>query len=144
MAFPFRRYAILSCVALGIFAAVMVYRQRTKIPDEEAVRMRAQAYWQAQKHEDIDKLYNFISPASKQVLSKIAFIRRFGGRIKYLSTAIKAIHCIDAKKASNGIATCQVKLYVRFQTGQKAVGIGGTMLNETWVKEDGQWWIAGH
>ncbi len=111
-----------------------------KIPPEESVKQRAMARWAIRVTGKIDGLYEYLSPSQRQVLGRVAYERTFGGAVKYLGAEVKSVSCEGEK--SNDYAVCHVKIYIKFETRGANTTKAGTLLEETWIKEDNQWWLA--
>ncbi|PIE45852.1 MAG: hypothetical protein CSA45_01460 [Gammaproteobacteria bacterium] len=108
-----------------------------KIPPEEAVKQRVLTRWDIRKAGKIEGLYEFLSPAQRQALSRIAYERTFGDRVEYINIKINAINC-PGEKPTN----CEVKLLVTAKLKGKGLPAADNQVIETWVLEDGQWWLV--
>ncbi len=111
-----------------------------KISPEEMVKQRAAARWAIRASGKIDGLYEYLSPSQRQVVGRIAYERTFGGAVKYLGAEIKSVNCEGEKPDDYEI--CHAKIYVKFETRGANTTKAGTLLEETWVKEDNQWWLV--
>ncbi|PID65915.1 MAG: hypothetical protein CR977_00190 [Gammaproteobacteria bacterium] len=108
-----------------------------KIPPEETVKQRALARWEIRKAGKIEGLYEFLSPAQRQVLSRSAYERAFGDRVEYLNVKVNEINC-PGEKPTN----CEVKLLVTAKLRGKGFPSADNQVIETWVLEDDQWWLV--
>ncbi len=108
-----------------------------KIPPEEAVKQRVLARWDIRKAGKVEGLYDYLSPAIKQTVSRYNYEGRFGTNITYTHVKITDISCnkTDDKPAD----VCQVKVYVSTKTKDF---ISGSPLKETWILEGDQWWLV--
>lgn len=127
----------LAVVALGAVAGCatptssMVSSGMSEADKAETVRKRAAARWEALIKGDIDSAYAFLSPASRQLVSKeqvAAPVRRF----KYREAAVQKVTC-EAE-------ACKVAVLLTYDH-PKMPGMVAP-LTETWVIENGQAWYV--
>lgn len=103
-------------------------------PDEEVVRERAQARWDARLAGDVETAYSYASPAYRAAFDAKAFGERFGmGVAQWKSAAVKSVSC-------NG-DVCDVEVHISYATTLMKGRLIESDLNERWVREEGQWWI---
>ena len=99
---------------------------------ESQVSARAEARWRAMAAKDLDKAYEFLSPGSKTAFS----LARFKGSIRLLDW-----RPAKARSASCEADKCSVKLEVTF-FDRRLGGKATTVLEETWIKDAGNWWFV--
>lgn len=99
---------------------------------ESQVSARAEARWQAMAAKDLDKAYEFLSPGSKAAFP----LALFKARIRPLDW-----RPAKARSASCEADKCSVKLEVTF-FDRRLGGEVTTVLEETWIKDVGNWWFV--
>jgi hypothetical protein len=102
-----------------------------------AVKERSNARWEALIRGDKDAAYTYLSPGSREMMTLEQYRGR-GQAINYTAVHIEKVDC--------GAETCQVGLMLTYDylpaTGTtRAKGVT-TYLEETWVLEKGQVWLA--
>lgn len=107
------------------------------LPPEEAVTQRVLDRWDIRIKGETVGLYDFLSPARRQILTEKNYLNTLGSMVKYNEATVKSVQCGD--ETENPPSVCQVTVHVLFTYGQHNLS-GGTLLDETWVKEDNQWW----
>ena len=104
-----------------------------KTPEEE-VRARATGRWNALIAKDRERAYQYLAPTVRANLSFERFREAHG------DTLAKAVRVREIECES---ATCTVR--VALDAESFIPGTRGTMLTtvhqETWVRQDGQWWF---
>ncbi len=106
-------------------------------PPEEIVKQRALERWAIREQGKVDGLYEFLSPAKRQTVTKSTYETQLDSGIKYFDVEVRGVVC----EQDNSV--CQVTLYVGFEmANQYGKNKAGTVLEEKWVKEDKQWWFA--
>jgi len=104
-------------------------------PPEESVRQRAQARWAALIAGDWDKAYSFMAPSYRSLVEQKRFASQFGGGVVWESVEIAAVSCKDDQ------CTARVKIVFRPVLAARSREPASTYFDETWVREDGQWWM---
>lgn len=108
-------------------------------PAEEIVSERALARWEARKSGNNEALYDYLSPAKRQIVEKKTYTRQFGNAITYTDIKLGEVTCDTSEEAVTKI--CTVNLDIYYTTNDKQPVTGGTSLIETWLYEADQWWI---
>ena len=98
---------------------------------DDAVKARAQARWDALVKGDIDKAYAFLSPGSRAVLDLEAY-RESIKRGFWRSATVQGVQCSSAD-------TCDVTAEIEYQYRGNRVK---TPLQETWVRQESDWWYV--
>ena len=139
MTLPFSLSAALRRRAVGAAALALVLglgacaTTGPQTPEDE-VRARATARWNALIAKDRERAYQYLAPTVRANLS----FERF--REAHDDTLAKAVRVREIECES---ATCTVR--VALDAESFIPGTRGTMLTtvhqETWVRQDGQWWF---
>jgi len=103
---------------------------------EEAVAQRANTRWQALVKGDMDAAYKFSSPGFRAVIDVTGFKGRTGIAGKWLDAQVHKVDCDLPTR-------CRVVLRLEFITliPGKSRAKMDTSIDETWLLEEGQWWI---
>ena len=139
MTLPFSLSAALRRRAVGAAALALVLglgacaTTGPQTPEDE-VRARATGRWNALIAKDRERAYQYLAPTVRANLS----FERF--RVAHGDTLAKAVRVREIECES---ATCTVR--VALDAESFIPGTRGTMLTtvhqETWVRQDGQWWF---
>jgi hypothetical protein len=98
---------------------------------EEIVQARAQQKWDAMVKGDIESAYKLMSPGSRAVLSLEAY--RGSLRVGFWKAAkAQRVTCASAESC-----TAEVEIEYEFRGARMK-----TVLPETWVKQDADWWFV--
>src|SRR5690606_287943 len=102
---------------------------------EEIVAKRAQAYWDARIDGDAKAAYKFTSPSYRAQVDEQKFVLSHS-KTYALAAKVKSVKCeaevcesgtiLQVKPPLMGVNTSTIDLYYA----------------ETWVQEDGQWWVS--
>lgn len=120
-----------------LLAALVGACSSAKTP-EELVQARATQRWNHLLANEFEKAYTFLPPSSRAVVSEQAFINSFArdGSVKWQSANFTSVECPDEER-------CLARF--RVETKINMPGFKGqvveTTVEETWLKEDGQWWF---
>lgn len=98
--------------------------------DEEVIAELAQARWNAVIAGDLDKAYEYISPAGRSVVT----LQGFKNSMK--PGFHKGARVVGVKCGSPELCDVQLEIEYEFQ-GRRSK----TPLPERWVKQDGRWWF---
>jgi hypothetical protein len=122
--------ALLACLTLAACASL------SKQPPAEQVRQRATERWQALVTGDFSRAYGYNSPAFRAVVNPAGYRNRFGGALTWLGAEVIEVNCPEVSK-------CVAKLRIDFKPllGRKSNDKMSTHVDETWLLEDGQWWM---
>ncbi len=102
-------------------------------PDAQ-VQARATERWQALRAGQFEQAYAYNTAAFKTMISADAYRSRFGSAVKWLDSAVTAVNCPAPDK-------CQVKLRIDFEPVQTPGGRVSHHTEETWLLEEGQWYV---
>jgi hypothetical protein len=103
---------------------------------EETVRQRAQARWDALLAGKFDQAYQFLSPASRAVLSPERYRGSFGGAAAWKAVRVESVSCTQPDRC---IASIKVTYEPNLRRGR--LGTIDTSVEETWLLDAGQWWL---
>lgn len=103
---------------------------------EMQVRQRATERWQALVAGEFTRAYGYNTPSYRAVISADEFRNRNGGAVKREGSEVVAVKCPEATRC---LATIRIDFRPLFggRFGDKI----NTHIDETWLLEDGQWWV---
>jgi len=103
---------------------------------EAQVRQRASERWQALVAGEFTRAYSYSTPSYRAVVSADEFRNRNGGAVKREGSEVVAVKCPETTRC---IATIRIDFRPLFggRFGDKI----NTHIDETWLLEDGQWWV---
>ena len=106
---------------------------------EDQVQARAQARWDALMKGDFKQGYEYSSPSYRGVTSYEDYRAKFGSGLKWKSALVAGATCEPEQ--------CKVKIRIEADVPLMLPGARGRVqqvtsyYDETWVREDGKWWI---
>lgn len=103
---------------------------------EEIVQARANARWAAMLKGDTATAYEYLAPGMRALITKEAYAARFGGAVRWVGAEATRARCPEATKC---LATVRIDTKA-FLSRMKNVTVP-TYYEETWVLQDGQWWL---
>ena len=106
--------------------------------DVDILKERAQARWEALIKKDWDVAYQYELPAYRQTHDVSQFRAKFGSKVHWQHIEAKSAAIAQENK------TADVKLNLAYQL-LLADGVpmeNDIEINERWVKQEGEWWIA--
>lgn len=130
---PARR--LLSLAAIATTALVTGCAAVAPLAPEQAVQQRAQQYWQARIAQQPAKAYAFTTPSYRQLRSPEQFARQVGNVATVKDASVYNVRCEEER------CTARMELKVHAIVAQVDAGLVSMYVDETWVKEAGQWWI---
>jgi hypothetical protein len=133
---PLRRRVAGGAVLLGLLSLLSACAGLAPATPEDAVRARAQARWKAVLAGDLQQAYQFLSPASREVISFDVFRARFGGMATWKSAEVFKIACEQADRC-----TASTKVTYQPVLRRGSIGTVETSVDEVWLLEAGQWWL---
>jgi len=124
--------AISLCAAMTLSACASLGGNDPEI----LVRQRAAERWQALVAGEFTRAYGFSTPSYRAVVSADEFRNRNGGAVKREGSEVVAVKCPETTRC---IATIRIDFRPLFggRFGDKI----NTHIDETWLLEDGQWWV---
>lgn len=121
----------LAAVALMAGCAAM----GSKSP-EDAVKARAGARWAALLKLDMREAYSYLAPGYREVHNEEAYRMRRGSAVKWTGAEVVDVRCPEATKC-----IAKVRIEAKPFMGRKFGDTIATHAEETWLLEDGQWWL---
>src|SRR5258708_32434318 len=100
-------------------------------PDEEVVKERSQARWDAMVKGDFRAGYQFVSPAGESVYGEEQYEARYKRGFWTASNAEK-VECTTRE-------LCEVDVRIAYKL---SAGEMKAPVREKWVKQDSQWWFV--
>jgi len=97
---------------------------------------RANARWQALVASQFDLAYSYNTPGFRALVTPETYRGRIGSAVKWVSAEVSKVNCPQADKCD-----VQIKLNYKPILGGRAGDTYATYLDESWLLEDGQWWI---
>jgi hypothetical protein len=123
---------LLAGIALFLLASCALFPDRR--PPELIVAERIQARWDALLAKRFADAYVFATPAFRGFISAERYAGRFRGPVQWVAVEVTEVVC---KEPDN----CKAKVNLTYRlTAPRALGPFTTSIDETWLKEDGQWW----
>lgn len=84
---------------------------------------------------DFAQAYTFAAPSFRAIVPANAYQNRFGSAVIWLGAEVVRVECPEAEK-------CNARLRLDFRSVPGRAGEKTSAhIDETWIKEDGQWWI---
>lgn len=105
--------------------------QKVALTAEQKVMARVQARWDILLTKDLDKAYEFLSPATRVTLSKDVYKLRINPAYWRGATA---------KSATCKEEVCDVKVELKIMVLAKLPV--DQMIEEKWILDQGQWWFV--
>lgn len=102
---------------------------------EDTVRARAQERWQFMLKSDFAKAYEYTPPAYRAIHPAQSYYSSRGTAAQWKAATVLDVQCPEEDKC-----TAKVRLDTIVSGVPKALREVSTVLDETWLREDGQWW----
>ena len=102
---------------------------------EEEVRQRAQARWNALMEGDWAQAYRYMAPSYRALVEQKRYANQFGGGAAWLAAEPVKVACAEDR------CTVEMKVTFRPVIGARTSAPATTHFDETWIREDGQWWM---
>ena len=128
-----RRLSLITLVAAGSLLSACASFQ-TK--PEDAVTQRANARWQALLKGDMAKAYTYSTPGFRAVVDIEGFKGRTGIAGRWLGAQVTSVSC-DTPERCKAIIKLEFSTLIPGFSKDRMI----THIDETWLLEDGQWWI---
>lgn len=103
---------------------------------EDAVKARASARWAALLKPDMGAAYSYMAPGYRKVHDEEAYRMRRGSAVKWTGAEVVDVRCPEATKC-----IAKVRIEAKPFLGGKFGDTIATHAEETWLLEDGQWWL---
>lgn len=128
-----RRLGLMALMSAGALLAACASLQ-TK--PEDAVTERANARWQALVKGDMAKAYAYSTPGFRAVVNLEGFKARTGIAGRWHAAQVVKVTC-DTPERCKAIIKLEFSTLIPGFSRDKMA----THIDETWLLEDGQWWI---
>ena len=123
---------LLSLLGVAVLAVGCATAPATQ---EDAVRARADERWQALIKSDFARAYEYTTPAYKAIHPAGQYFSARGTAAQWKSATVLNVECPEIDKC-----VAKVRLVAVLSGVPQAVREVSTVLDETWLREDGQWW----
>lgn len=100
--------------------------------DEDLVKERAQARYDALIKGDIKKAWEFTAPTYRQRISADGYRAVMGGVGNWTKAEVSSVNCEEDRCEVNGLITYNVPRMKMENT---------IPLTDVWIKTDGKWWV---
>ena len=137
MAFMFQP-VFTSLTAVALAAVALAGCATFATTPEAAVRARAQQNWNARIAGELDKTYAFTTPSYRGATSLDKYKKGFGGAVQLTSAEVATVECESADKC---VSNTKVAAKPLLTLGRRELPPIVTYIDETWLREDGQWWL---
>ena len=137
MAFVFRSVFTRYTATLMAAAALAGCATFATTP-EAVVRARATAQWKARIAGDLDAIYRLTTPSYRGATSLEKYKKGFGGAVQIKSAEVAGVLCENADKC---VVNTKVEAIPLLMLGRRALPPIVTYIDETWLREEGQWWL---
>ena len=103
---------------------------------EQSVQERSAARWKALIAGDLRAAYGYMLPSYRAVRSYEHYTGSIGGAAQWLGAEVVRVQCESGEKC-----TARVKIDAKPIAPTPYRGTISTGVDETWLLEDGQWWL---
>lgn len=103
---------------------------------QQIVRQRATERWKALMAGEFTRAYGYTTPGFRAIVSVDRYRNRFGSAGSWVGSEVISVDCPEKIK-------CNVRLRIDFTPvmARKSADKITTHIDETWLLEDGQWWL---
>lgn len=128
-----RAHGLLAVATLALTACASMQ----SAPPTEQLRQRVTDRWQALMAYDYAKAYTFATPAYRASVSAESYRSRQGAALQRVSADIFSVDCPQPNQ-------CKVRVVVGVKPplSQRHGPAITAPVDETWLLEDGQWWMT--
>lgn len=109
---------------------------------EQIIEKRSAAYWQARFSGDVAKAYSYMTPGYRALNDQRKYALSYGAAPNLRDPQLISVECAEADgQAKDSVQRCVLRK--EFSTQMPLIGQGAIpiAMSETWIKEDGQWWL---
>jgi len=123
----------MAAAGMGLMLGACAAIERATVEEStKEVSERVQQRWDHVKQGQVDKAYQFLSPASRSTMSLEVFRKRNAAGRWWRTMKIEKVDCrTDA---------CQVTMAVEYDL-YEIKGLKKS-IEETWIKDAGTWWLV--
>lgn len=108
------------------------------VTPEAIVKARATQQWQARIAGDLDTTYGFTTPSYRGVTPLPKYKGGFGDAVTLISAEVASVQCEAEDRC---IVNTKVEAKPNLVLGKRVLPNFTTYIDETWLREDGQWWL---
>ena len=126
-----RRWALVAACGMLLTACASFQAK-----PEDAVKQRSEARWQALIKGDMESAYTFSAPGYKAAIDLTTFKGKTGIAGRWLGAEVMRVECDQPVRCKAVIRLDYTLLIPGFSKAKM-----NTHIDETWLLEDGQWWI---
>lgn len=105
---------------------------------EDVVKARANQQWKARIAGDHDASYKLTTPSYRGATTLESYKKGFGSAVVIKSAEVATVVCENADKC---IVNAKVEAQPNLVLGRRSLPPFTTYIDETWLREDGQWWL---
>lgn len=138
MAFKFSRSHLTHPGAALLATAILAGCATMASAPEDVVKKRATQQWTARLANNLDTAYTFAPPSFRAITSLETYKKGFGKDVKLEAAEVTEVKCETEDKC---VAQVKVKAQPVLLLNRRAVLPLVTYIDETWIREDGQWWL---
>ena len=103
---------------------------------EDIVRTRAQERVDLILNNDFGKAYAYLLPSYRAQYNEQTWRGKFGSSAQWINPKVSSVKCPESDRCEVEIA-----LKVRVLMGNAGLQSFDTVMRETWLQRDGQWWF---
>lgn len=132
---PLARRRVTLCGALAATILLTACATSGTTTPEQLVQQRSTARWNALLAGDLKKAYGYLAPSYRAITPYEKYINNIGGAATWVSADVIRVECGTDK------CSASVKIEAKPIVAMRYKGTITTGVNETWLLEDGQWWL---
>lgn len=133
------RWALLGALAATALVGIGGCASLVSGP-EDKVKALATQRWQYLVEGDFDKAYEMATPGFRKVRNLRDYrVRKSAVPVKWVAAEVLRVECSPAEKPTKCVARIKLDSTPVVPSGFKGVLSSG--IDETWLFEDGHWWV---
>lgn len=105
---------------------------------EAVVKARATQYWKGRVANDLGASYALLTPSYRGATTLETYKKGFGGAVQLKSAEVADVKCESEDKC---VVNTKVEAQPLLVMGRRGLPPIVTYIDETWLREDGQWWL---
>ena len=133
------RVRLMVAILSGLTACANVPEQSTApvLDKQEIVAKLAQSRWDALRNRDLDAVYNFLSPASRDLVTPQE-LRRRSEKVTWKAAKVKKVEC-----STDDLCTVQIDARYSYPVARLGREVeNDQVVTETWRSVSGRWWYV--
>lgn len=105
---------------------------------EQIVKRKIDERWKLLLKHEFDQVYAYLPPSTRAIMSQSNYSNTFtnDGTVMWQSASVESVDCAEAERCA-----AKVKIVYKLTVPGFAGQDFDTVINETWVKEDNDWWF---